>query len=127
MHWWCREAARFSGWLVTLTRNLALNVLAKRSVRSAFAQARTREQAPLTSAFDTTDARKRLTRALEQLSVTQREVVLLHDLEGWTHAEIAAALNLTEVNARQHLFNARRILRGLLDDAHETKEVAHGP
>jgi RNA polymerase sigma-70 factor (ECF subfamily) len=44
----------------------------------------------------------------------QREVVLLHDLEGWRHREIAEALDVSEVMARQHLFQARKRLRELL-------------
>jgi DNA-directed RNA polymerase specialized sigma24 family protein len=39
--------------------------------------------------------RRRLLETLETLSVPQREVVRLHDLEGWTHAEIAGALDLS--------------------------------
>ena len=67
----------------------------------------------------------RLVAALGLLSETQREVVLLHDLEEWTHAEIGAALGMSEVMSRQHLFNARRTLRRDLveervqEDCHE--------
>jgi len=43
-------------------------------------------------------------------------VVLLHDLEDWTHAEIAHALHISEVHSRQHLFRARQILRAKLDN-----------
>ena len=71
-----------------------------------------------------TGLRRRLLDALETLSVPQREVVLLHDLEGWTHAEIAAALELSEVNCRQHLFTARRALRRQL--AALEPEALHG-
>jgi RNA polymerase sigma-70 factor (ECF subfamily) len=40
--------------------------------------------------------------------------VLLHDLEGYKHREIAEALGLSEVASRQHLFTARGKLRELL-------------
>jgi DNA-directed RNA polymerase specialized sigma24 family protein len=38
----------------------------------------------------------------------------LHDLENWTHKEIAEALDISEVHSRQHLFQARQILRAKL-------------
>ena len=66
--------------------------------------------------------RGHLLAALATLSSVQREVVLLHDLDGWTHAEIADALGISETNCRQHLFTARRALRAEL--THE--EARHG-
>jgi RNA polymerase sigma-70 factor (ECF subfamily) len=41
----------------------------------------------------------------------QREIVLLHDMDGWTHKDIADSLGITEVRSRQHLFVARKLLR----------------
>jgi RNA polymerase sigma factor (sigma-70 family) len=52
--------------------------------------------------------------ALSKLTPTQREVVLLHDMDGWTHKDIAESLDMTEVRSRQHLFVARKALRELL-------------
>ena len=60
--------------------------------------------------------RRKLVAALEQLTPVQREVVLLHDLESWTHAEIARALEISEVMSRQHLFVARKAMREWLGD-----------
>ncbi len=57
------------------------------------------------------ELRHELESALAQLSQAQREVVLLHDLQGWKHPEIAEALSISEVMSRQHLYNARRRLR----------------
>jgi RNA polymerase sigma-70 factor (ECF subfamily) len=60
------------------------------------------------------ELQRALDQAMAQLSPTQREVVLLHDLEGWRHREIAESLAMSEVMARQHLFQARKRLRELL-------------
>ena len=43
--------------------------------------------------------------------LSQREVLLLKDLEGWDHRAIGAALGFSEGMSRQHVFAARRILR----------------
>jgi RNA polymerase sigma-70 factor, ECF subfamily len=58
--------------------------------------------------------RSRLIEGLATLTLLQREIVLLHDLDGWTHAELATTLGITEVNCRQHLSTARRALRAEL-------------
>ena len=115
----CREPARFSGWLLQIVRNRALHALAKRKLRDPSDHVIELGREPVVGDVV---LRARLLVALATLSPVQREVVLLHDLDDWTHAEIAEALDLTEVNCRQHLFTARRALRAEL--AHE--EVHHG-
>ena len=63
-------------------------------------------------------------KALAELSEVQREVVMLHDLEGWRHAEIAAHLDLSEGMCRRHLSDSRKELRKLLGD-YATLEPDH--
>ena len=41
-------------------------------------------------------------------------MVLLHDLEGWKHREIADRLELPAGTVRSHLHHARRKLREIL-------------
>jgi len=48
------------------------------------------------------------------LTDTQREVLMMHDVEGWKHADIAHLLGLAESTVRVHLLHARRRLRTLL-------------
>lgn len=119
----CRDADRFSGWLLNIVRNLARNHVERRKVRTDHAAAAL-EPAP--GGFDPAQVgvRARLLSALQVLDERHREVVLLHDLEGWTHAEIAAALGLSEVNSRQHLFTARKALKAQLGD--DAPEASHG-
>lgn len=106
----CREPARFAAWLLRNVRNKALNRLAQRRPTDVAAEVSVAGDAERVA------ARQQLLAALGRLSDVQREVVLLHDLEAWTHAEIAAALDISEVNSRQHLFVARRVLRTILDE-----------
>jgi RNA polymerase sigma-70 factor, ECF subfamily len=112
----CREPNRFVFWLLQIMRNRARNYLDHRRVRAA-------EPLEASTAVGPDDPRKDLDRerlrarlegALAELSEVQREIVLLHDLEGWSHREIAGSLEISEVMSRQHLFQARRRLRGLL-------------
>jgi RNA polymerase sigma-70 factor (ECF subfamily) len=67
--------------------------------------------------LDRSEIRRRLEAALGTLSEVQRRVVLLHDLEGYRHREIAMQLDIPEGTVRSHLFFARRALRELLGDA----------
>jgi RNA polymerase sigma-70 factor (ECF subfamily) len=107
----CRDPARFSGWLIQIVRNRALHALKKRKLRDPSDDV---ADAPSHTAGGDVVLRRQLLAALATLTPVQREVVLLHDLDEWTHAEIADALGLTETNCRQHLFTARRALRGAL-------------
>jgi RNA polymerase sigma-70 factor (ECF subfamily) len=115
------DPARFSGWLIRIVRNRALNALEKRKLRDADEVG----DVASTGAIGDVVLRTQLLAALATLSAQQREIVLLHDLDGWTHAEIAEALGITENNCRQHLFAARRTLRTALS-ALAPEEARHG-
>jgi RNA polymerase sigma-70 factor (ECF subfamily) len=120
----CRDPSRFSGWLLKTVRNRTLNAREKRRVRDAYANRTRAEASPVavSASLDQHPALKdRLLSALGRLTQTQREVVLLHDMEEYSHAEIAAAMSISEVSSRQHLFKGRRTLRKLLQN-----EVDHG-
>lgn len=114
----CRQPEAFGAWLVNIARNQARNALARRKVRADWAAKPAGDDEPPEAISTAVDARARLLTALEALDERQREVVLLHDLEGWSHGEIGQALALSEVNSRQLLFTARKAMRERLS-AHE--------
>jgi RNA polymerase sigma-70 factor (ECF subfamily) len=61
-------------------------------------------------------ARIDLERAFERLSPTARAVVWLHDVEGYTHEEIAEQMGKTVSFSKSQLARAHQRLRGLLDE-----------
>jgi len=109
----CRSPEKFGAWVVQIVRNRARNYREYRAVRSAAPLESTAAASRDDSARDLerSELRQLLAAALGELSEMQREVVLLHDLEGWKHGEIAQSLGISEVAALQHLFVARRQLR----------------
>ena len=117
----CREPERFSGWLMQIVRRRALNWLDARKLRDVADAPAADIAIPPPEAGESA----RLCAALGALTRVQREVVLLHDLEDWTHAEIAVAVGTTELMSRQHLHLARRALRRLLTDG-DAPEIHHG-
>lgn len=60
------------------------------------------------------DDRRRLDAALDRLSDAQRQVVLLHDAEDWTVAEIARTVDLPLATVKSHLRRGRQALVGML-------------
>ncbi len=119
----CRQPEKFVAWLSQIVRNQARNFLQYRRVR----QTKPLEFVAVASSADPNrdvergELRGQLEAALGELTETQRQVVLLHDLEGYKHREIAEVLGLSEVASRQHLFTARGKLRELLGQ-HAGKE-----
>ena len=57
-----------------------------------------------------------LERAFERLSETSRAVVWLHDVEGYTHEEIAERMGKTVSFSKSQLARAHARLRGMLDE-----------
>lgn len=113
----CREPARFGAWLRQIARSHARNHVrdakADRVLPLAAATLQAGNASPSHDA-ERTDLRERLLAALGTLSEERREVVLLHDLEGWTHREIAKRMELPPGTVRSHLHFARKALRDLL-------------
>ena len=62
-----------------------------------------------------TELRIDLDRALRSLAPGYRAVVVLHDVEGYTHQEIARALRIDEGTSKSQLSRGREALRRRLD------------
>jgi RNA polymerase sigma-70 factor, ECF subfamily len=113
----CRDPRRFLPWLLQIVRNRSRNLRRAAAVRRALPL---EEAATLSSADDPARDAERsrlrtlLIEGLQTLTEVQREVVLLHDLEGWRHREIAEVLEIAEGTVRYHLSVARRNLRSHL-------------
>jgi RNA polymerase sigma-70 factor (ECF subfamily) len=109
----CRAPERFAGWLMTIVRNRAHNLVRREVLRdtdavpeTAAARGRTPEKVA-----ELVELQERLVTALRRLPEVQREIVLLHDLEGWRHREIAERLGIPSGTVRSHLHFARKSLR----------------
>ncbi len=109
----CRKPDRFASWLLQIVRNRAHNFRDYRRVRAGVPLEVTDQAGSADSAreVEQNELRDRLEDAFGDLSEVQRQIVLLHDLEGWRHREIAESLGLSEGMSRQHLFTARKGLR----------------
>ncbi len=58
--------------------------------------------------------RMALERAMQTLPDGMRQVLVLHDVEGYTHEEIANALGVTAGTSKSQLFKARARMRRAL-------------
>ena len=61
------------------------------------------------------ETRSLIERAIERLPPSQRAVITLRDVEGWTADEVRNALELSETNQRVLLHRARAKVRGALE------------
>jgi len=61
------------------------------------------------------ETRERLAEAIEALPATQRAVISLRDIEGWSSEEVRNALDLSETNQRVLLHRARSKVRAALE------------
>lgn len=112
-----RGEARVSTWLHAIATSVALNGLRK------VKRFRTRETG-LEAADGVTgsgrraepDLKTRLRDAIDALPDRYRMVVVMHDVEGYTHEEIAAALNIQVGTSKAQLSRARGKLRETLAD-----------
>ncbi|MHB1170526.1 MAG: RNA polymerase sigma factor, partial [Longimicrobiales bacterium] len=67
-----------------------------------------------------------LERALRRLPDGMRQVLVLHDVEGYTHDEIGAAIGISPGTSKSQLFKARAKMREMLSTSpREVKEREH--
>jgi len=112
-----REDASFSTWLHSIAVSVTLNGL--RKVQRSRARERTLDEAPYLTAPATTaepDMKSRLKEAIDGLPELYRTVFLMHDLEGYSHNEIATTLDVAEGTSKARLSRARAKLRDMLGD-----------
>jgi RNA polymerase sigma-70 factor (ECF subfamily) len=109
-----RGDARFSTWLHRIAVNAALQALRKADTRTK-REAPPPEDVPIPPSHNDSLLQKRLERALDALPEGMRQVLILHDVEGYTHEEIGDVLGVTSGTSKSQLFKARAKMRALLD------------
>lgn len=125
-----RGDAGFGTWIHRIARNLALSELRRRKRRpDVEGEASHGDSSPPPD--DAVINRRMLEEALERLPDGYREVLVLHDVEGLTHAEIAETLDVAVGTSKSQLHKARARMRELLgastrSDREETKENGAG-
>lgn len=108
-----RGDARFSTWLHRIAVNAALQALRR-------SENRERREAPMPDAVPAPSLRRdallqqRLERALDRLPAGMRTILILHDVEGYTHEEIGESLGIASGTSKSQLFKARARMRDLL-------------
>lgn len=93
--------------------NAALQALRKSETRQRH-EGPEPEQVPVAPVHRDTLLRKRLEQALDSLPEGMREVLILHDVEGYTHEEIGDVLGVTSGTSKSQLFKARAKMRAML-------------
>lgn len=115
----CRYPERFRGWLLTIVRNRALNMITSESKRSTIsidvAGEFPGQEDPHTD-LERKELRSKLDTLAKTLSAMQKKVFRLHDVEGWSHTEIAEELGISYGSCRVHLHVARKRLRASLGE-----------
>ncbi len=131
-----RSDAKFSTWVYRIALNVTINFLrqARNRSRKLSLDELDMDAAEMLMMEDSTggNAKKQpeereqelrelqliLNQAIQELSEKHRTVVVLHDIQGKTHMEIARIINVPEGTVKTRLFHAHRILQKKLGRHH---------
>ena len=118
-----RHDSAFETWLYRIVVNLSIDTVNGRKRRQKslisflektdISQKIERQQDP-TFQVETNELQEWVTRAVNSLPIKHRTVVVLHELEGLSHPQIADILGCSEGTVRSRLHYARKKLRVLL-------------
>ena len=112
-----RGDSALSTWLCAIAVSVTLNGL--RTLRRAREREVGLDEAPglgVRAVEADPDLKARLTLAIDGLPDGYRTVFVMHDVEGYTHQEIAATLGVQPGTSKAQLFRARARLRETLAD-----------
>ena len=112
-----RFESALSTWLCSIAISITLNGL--RKTRRSKEREVTLDEAPPIGAVTRDaepDLKERLARAIDDLPEGYRTVFVMHEVEGYTHDEIADALGVQPGTSKAQLFRARARLREALAD-----------
>lgn len=113
----CRNPARFRAWFLAIVRNRAHNLREREAVRDATPLddvGMLRATDDTTHRVETREFHDMLAKALTELTDLQRNVFVLHDMEGLDHREVAERMDISLSSSRFNLHVARRALRDRL-------------
>lgn len=113
-----RGDSRFTTWLHRIAVNSALHGKRWRD-RRTLREAPLEETIAMPRPADDVLLRMKLEKTMKALPERMRHVLVLHDIEGFTHEEIAEFLGITAGTSKSQLFKARARMRELLRPATE--------
>ena len=109
-----RGDSQFSTWAHRIAVNRTLNALRKTRRLANIETEVQEDSASVEPDHDRTFVAQSIEEAAAKLSPGARAVFMLHDVEGYTHEEIAEELGITTGGSKSQLFKARAKLRKLL-------------
>jgi RNA polymerase sigma-70 factor, ECF subfamily len=109
-----RGDSQFSTWAHRIAVNRTLNALRRTKRLAAIETPVEEDSAAVEMDTERSFVAASIEAAAAKLSPGARTVFMLHDVEGYTHEEIAAELGITSGGSKSQLFKARAKLRKLL-------------
>src|SRR6185369_12902052 len=117
-----RGDSQFSTWAHRIAVNRTLNALRKTRRLANIETEVQEDSASVDPDHDRTFVAQSIEEAAAKLSPGARAVFMLHDVEGYTHEEIAEELGITTGGSKSQLFKARAKLRKLLAHLVDVKD-----
>jgi RNA polymerase sigma-70 factor (ECF subfamily) len=112
-----RGDSAFGTWLHRIAVTVAINAMRKvRRLRAREVELEDADALGESDGHTDPHLRARLIRAIEALPEGMRVALIMYDIEGYTHQEIAETLGIAVGTSKSRLFDARMRLRAVLAD-----------
>lgn len=109
------EISNKEAWAITVVRNLSIDKIRskkKKNTSDIDDYYHISDNAPSPhKSLEQRDALKKVEEIMDTLPSTQKEIITLRDIEGYTYQEIANIMELKVDQVKVYLFRARKVLR----------------
>ncbi|MFI3291286.1 MAG: sigma-70 family RNA polymerase sigma factor [Opitutales bacterium] len=122
-----KNNSSFYTWIYRIAVNMSINFVKKNRFRRFFSFEKINEEIAPAEIIDAlvekkgarnsillNELKEKLNEALQNLSIEHRTVVILHEVEGLSHSEIAEIVGTKEATVRSRLFYAKQQLQAML-------------
>lgn len=113
------EKASFTTWLFTIAKNRCLNDLKKRKEDNMMDMSHIASRDNTTQALNEKELFSRLDKALSELSVNEKSIFILAELQEFTYEEISRIENIKIGTVKSKLSRTKQKLRNILEKTYK--------
>lgn len=121
-----RGDSKFSTWLYRVAVNTCISFLRKKKAATVPLEDSIASRPELMVNPQPLVRREALKKAIAMLPDGYRTTVIMHDIQGYNHREIAEIMGISIGASKSQLFKARRKLREMISAADSTPDIAEG-
>ncbi len=118
-----KDEKAFSGWLKRIVINRSIDAMRKEKYTRLNIETFSEQHEEIAEDIDEATDPELVHQLIKKLPDGARQVLVMHALEGYKHAEIGIQLGISESTAKTQFFRAKQLLKKMIKNAADENEI----